>query len=62
VLASVSYAAGIISQEFFAALVMLAIVTSLLAGSWLGHVVRTRQPLRDEPASRPATSEAPVRG
>jgi Kef-type K+ transport system membrane component KefB len=48
VLASVTYAAGIISQEFFASLVMLAIVTSLLAGSWLGHVVRTRQPLRDE--------------
>jgi Kef-type K+ transport system membrane component KefB len=62
VLASVSYAAGIISQEFFASLVMLAIVTSLLAGSWLGHVVRSRQPLRDEPANSPATAEAPLRG
>jgi hypothetical protein len=41
---------------------MLAIVTSLLAGSWLGHVVRSRQPLRDEPANSPATAEAPVRG
>ena len=50
VLASVTYAAGIISQAFFASLVMLAIITSLLAGSWLGHVVRSREPLRDEPA------------
>jgi Kef-type K+ transport system membrane component KefB len=49
VLASVTFAAGIISEEFYAALVMLAIITSLLAGSWLGHIVRSRQPLRDEP-------------
>ena len=48
VLASVAYSAGIIGQEFYACLVMLAIVTSLLAGSWLGRVVRSRQPLRDE--------------
>jgi len=27
-------------------LVMLAIVTSLVAGSWLGRVVRTGAPLR----------------
>jgi hypothetical protein len=44
----VAYSAGIIGQEFYACLVMLAIVTSLLAGSWLGRVVRSRQPLRDE--------------
>ena len=52
VLASVTYAAGIISAEFYAALVMLAVVTSMLAGAWLGHVVRLGRPLRDEP--RPA--------
>ena len=35
VLAAVAYAAGIINQTFFVSLVMLSIVTSLLAGSWL---------------------------
>ena len=49
VLASVTYAAGIISVEFYASLVMLAVVTSMLAGTWLGHVVRLGSPLRDEP-------------
>lgn len=52
VLASVTYAAGIISVEFYVALVMLAVVTSLLAGTWLGHLVRVGRPLRDEPARR----------
>ena len=40
VLASVAYEAHIINENFFAMLVLLAIVTSLLAGSWLGSVVR----------------------
>ena len=40
VLASLAYAAGIVSQPFFAMLVMLAIITSLLAGSWLERVPR----------------------
>ena len=52
VLASVTFAAGIISEEFYAALVMLAIVTSMLAGTWLGHIVRAGKPLRDESAMR----------
>jgi Kef-type K+ transport system membrane component KefB len=52
VLASVAYAAGIISQEFYATLVMLAIVTSLLAGSWLGRVVRSGRPLREGDAQQ----------
>jgi Kef-type K+ transport system membrane component KefB len=38
VLASTAYAAGIINQTFFVSLVMLSIVTSLAAGSWLEHV------------------------
>lgn len=46
VLASVAYDAGIVDQGFYAVLVMLAIVTSLLAGSWLGRVVRSGSPLR----------------
>jgi Kef-type K+ transport system membrane component KefB len=47
VLASVAYAAGVVNESFYAALVMLAVVTSLIAGSWLGHVVRSGQPLRE---------------
>jgi K+:H+ antiporter len=42
VVASVAYGAGIINQPFYAVLVMLAIVTSLFAGSWLAHVPRER--------------------
>ena len=41
VLAAVSYEAGIINENFFAILVLTAVVTSLAAGSWLGRVVRT---------------------
>jgi Kef-type K+ transport system membrane component KefB len=46
VLASVALDARIITESFYASLVVLAIVTSLLAGSWLGYVVRTGRPLR----------------
>jgi Kef-type K+ transport system membrane component KefB len=46
VLASVAFDAGIVDQGFYAVLVMLAIVTSLMAGSWLGRVVRAEIPLR----------------
>ncbi len=49
VVASVAYGAGIINQPFYAVLVMLAIVTSLFAGSWLARVPRERL-LADEPA------------
>ncbi|MGZ4651768.1 cation:proton antiporter [Oryzihumus sp.] len=42
VLASVVFGAGIINQSFYAVLVLLAIVTSLLAGSWLERVPRDR--------------------
>jgi Kef-type K+ transport system membrane component KefB len=38
VLASIAYATGIINQAFFVSLVMLSIVTSLLAGSWLERI------------------------
>jgi Kef-type K+ transport system membrane component KefB len=49
VLASVALDAAIISETFYSTLVLLAIVTSLAAGSWLGRAVRTGRPLRDEP-------------
>jgi Kef-type K+ transport system membrane component KefB len=42
VVASVAYGAGIIGQPFYAALVMLAVVTSLLAGSWLARIPKER--------------------
>jgi Kef-type K+ transport system membrane component KefB len=38
VLAATTYAAGIINQTFFVSLVMLSVVTSLLAGSWLERI------------------------
>jgi Kef-type K+ transport system membrane component KefB len=46
VLASVAFDAGIVDGGFYAVLVMLAIVTSLVAGGWLGRVVRSGEPLR----------------
>ncbi len=46
VLASVAFDAHIINQTFYASLVMLAIVTSLVAGSWLGRIVRSGRQLR----------------
>lgn len=41
VVASLAFDAGIISKGFFAILVMVAVVTSLIAGSWLGRVARS---------------------
>jgi Kef-type K+ transport system membrane component KefB len=38
VLASIAYATGIINQAFFVSLVMLSVITSLLAGSWLERI------------------------
>jgi Kef-type K+ transport system membrane component KefB len=46
VLASLAYDARIINDGFYVILVMLAIITSLLAGSWLSMVVRRNWPLR----------------
>ncbi|GEO26284.1 putative Na+/H+ antiporter [Alicyclobacillus acidoterrestris] len=40
VLSSTAYALGIINQSFFAILVMLALVTSWMAGAWLRFVLR----------------------
>jgi Kef-type K+ transport system membrane component KefB len=45
VLASVAFDAGIINAPFFTSLVVTAILTSQLAGSWLAHVVRQGWPL-----------------
>lgn len=41
VLSSTAYALGIINQNFFAILVMLALVTSWMAGSWLRYILQS---------------------
>lgn len=46
VLASTAFDARIISEPFYAVLILLAILTSLLAGSWLERMVRSGRPLR----------------
>jgi hypothetical protein len=48
VLASVAFGAGIVSEQFYTSLVLLAIVTSVVTGSWLGRVVRSGATLREE--------------
>jgi Kef-type K+ transport system membrane component KefB len=63
VLASTAYATGIINETFFVSLVMLSVVTSLAAGSWLERVAdrlagagrRPQQETADVPAERSAT-------
>jgi Kef-type K+ transport system membrane component KefB len=42
VLASVAFGAGIINQSFYAVLVLLAVITSFFAGSWLERVPRNQ--------------------
>lgn len=57
VLASVSFDAGIIDRSFFATLVMLSVVTSLLAGWWLERV--KPELVADDPAlPRPIAAAA----
>jgi Kef-type K+ transport system membrane component KefB len=66
VLASTAYAAGIINQAFFVSLVMLSVITSLLAGSWLERVAdrlagagpRPLPGTADNPAEASATPPA----
>jgi Kef-type K+ transport system membrane component KefB len=45
VLASVAFEAGIISPKFYTTLVLAAVLTSQLAGAWLGYVLRKELPL-----------------
>ena len=45
VLASVAFDAGIISAKFYTTLVLAAVVTSQIAGAWLGYVLRKGWPL-----------------
>ncbi|MGH2945104.1 MAG: cation:proton antiporter [Solirubrobacteraceae bacterium] len=53
VLASVAFDAGIINEEFFVTLVLLAVVTSLAAGTWLERVIKSGRPLLGIEPSKP---------
>ena len=59
VLASVALDAEIISPSFYSALVMLAIITSLMAGSWLGAILRSGRALREETGSDERQTRSP---
>jgi Kef-type K+ transport system membrane component KefB len=48
VLASVAFDAGVIDPAFYTILVLLALVTSVLAGSWLEAMLRHGQALLTE--------------
>jgi len=62
VLASVAFELGIINETFFVTLVLIAIVTSLLAGWWFAVVTARGWPLLCEPPSTgPVPRSAPAR-
>jgi K+:H+ antiporter len=48
VLATVAFSAGLISEPFFVALVLIAIVTSLITGYWLRYTLGKGLPLLDD--------------
>ncbi len=58
VLASVAYEAGIINAAFYTTLILLAVVTSQLAGAWLEFVLRKGRPLLSEQAAQAQAPEA----
>jgi Kef-type K+ transport system membrane component KefB len=60
VVASTAFAAGIIDRNFFAVLVLLAIITSLAAGAWLERVPREKLLTRPEEANGLAPVAAPT--
>jgi Kef-type K+ transport system membrane component KefB len=57
VLATVTYSAGIINENFFTSLVLLSIVSSQIAGFWLDWVF-VRKPTRAPEPAWPARAEA----
>ncbi|WP_329352813.1 cation:proton antiporter [Streptomyces sp. NBC_01261] len=57
VLASVTYAAGVIDQNFFTVLVLLSVITSYVAGQWLGRAVARGLELTDRDAQDPSTAQ-----
>src|SRR5947207_14855585 len=66
VLASVAYDAGIINATFYTTLVIVAVLTSQIAGAWLEYVMRKGWPLLAEtpvtssPKEEVASGQLPV--
>jgi K+:H+ antiporter len=60
VLASVALDARIISATFYSSLVMLAVLTSLMAGSWLGRIVRSGRLVRETDPDAPPAEDPPI--
>ena len=58
IVASTAFAAGIIDQPFYAVLILLAIVSSLVAGSWLERVPREHLLVRSERAAEAEPASA----
>ena len=56
VLASVALDAHVIAERFYVDLVLLALLTSMMAGAWLEHVVRTGTAIDD--LATPADGDA----
>jgi hypothetical protein len=61
VLASVAYEVGIISPAFYTTLVLVAMLTSQAAGSWLEFVLRRGWPLLEDSTQQSAVSIQPSR-
>jgi Kef-type K+ transport system membrane component KefB len=59
VLASVAFDAGIISSKFYTTLVVAAILTSQIAGAWLGYILHKGWPLLTPTASGELAEESP---
>jgi Kef-type K+ transport system membrane component KefB len=59
VVASVAFDAGIINDEFFVTLVLLAVLTSLAAGSWLERVIKSGRPLLGVEPAKPRFETSP---
>ncbi len=61
VLASVAYEAHIINVSFYTTLVLVALITSQMAGAWLDYVLRRGWPLlQDETAPLPVQTVVPA--
>ncbi len=60
VLASVAYDAGIINGAFFTTLVLMAIITSQVAGAWLEYVLRKGWPLLSAHPEEAALAAEPI--
>jgi len=56
VLASVAYDAGIINAAFYTTLVLVAVLTSQLAGWWLGAVLGRGDSLLEPALAHPAST------